>query len=215
MNAFVSNSTFEEQFSADLRDVIGPVLAPKGQSINRIGWLAGFQAPYQLDRDMQKTAGDFFITDDKTGKIVANADLKVERRTSTNLFFETASNANAHPGMYNPGWGYTVKARSIWYAFADTGLLASINLHRLRDWLNETVQTGSRSPKPRLLQLPEVVQCAHEQRNVTTGRLIAFSALPPEILQNAYNLDFAQKVCRELSRDEFLASLQAAAPARA
>ncbi|MFC4236127.1 hypothetical protein ACFOY8_12940 [Thalassospira xianhensis] len=202
MSAFHANSRFESDFTARLIPAIKPLLAEHNLGLTVMG-RAGEAVKHGLDKSLQQEVGDFIVTNEATGSIVHNVDLKVERRTSFNLFFETFSNATLNPEKVRLGWGAMLKADRLWYAFDDINMIAVIDLHKLREWLNEKVDRG----RPRFTTLREVCQSAHKQQNITMGRLVPFSSIPVEIWKSSILLN--NTTASFVGRDEFLRSLEA------
>jgi len=153
--------------------------------------------------------GDFLIFTKNEGwrGFKSSVDLKVERRSSRNIFFETASNAKLFEGEngYRSGWGVTVKSQSIWYAFSDAMVVAVIKLNELRDWLSEKVVHRQRKLL-RYMTFTEVLQETHEQMNRTTGRLIPFQEIPETIWRHSYRISTSGPA-EAITREEFLTAI--------
>lgn len=209
MNSYVKNTVFEKEFTDKLLAKMRPFLAESGLSLVRVGFPKGFD-PYNIVLESQKTFGDFMVVRDHDSFIVATSDLKLERKSSRNIFFETHSNAMmAPPGTpngYKSGWGVTLKSQFIWWVFSDSGVMASINLVKLRKWLNEPVKKSRASSSvPRYLTFPECVQQGHAQANVTVGRLIPFRLLDETIWKQSFATNGEE--FRSIDRNEFLSAI--------
>lgn len=191
LNAFASNMRFEDAYTARLMVATRPLFEMRGQRLLRLkrgGPDAAAGAKEGLDVALQRGVGDFIVMDDATSHYLLTVDLKVERRASRNLFLETQSNAVLDPDRHRPGWGSTLRADSLWYAFEDADAVAVVRLPALRGWLNEMVPDG-RGQRLRYMAYREVAQSAHKQLNVTVGRLVPFSDMPAEVFPRCMLLD--------------------------
>lgn len=199
MNAFAANLSFEDKYVDGLIERMKPTMLRHGLELVRINFPGSGFGPYNIGLDLQINAGDFFLFRTRDRRLASNIDLKVERRSSRNIFFETHSNASVQPGEFRPGWGVSLKAQTIWWAFTDTDVMAAINLPELRAWLNE--KQGDRNA-PRFFSFQERVQTRYAQRNVTAGRLIPFRDMPPAVWKSSYRFQGDEAV--QIERDEFL-----------
>jgi hypothetical protein len=171
MGSFESNLEFEAKFTDRMVASVNPLILPDGLVLMRFSRAGGTRGG-AVDLALQKQ-GDFLVSRVADGKYEKVVDLKVERDSSPNMFFETLSNAHISPERFKPGWGVTSTADEIWYAFADCGAMILLRLDPLRDWLNADV-----GGKPRFASLPFKAQGRHAQLNTTMGFLANFSHLP-------------------------------------
>ena len=204
MTAFEENLDFEQRFTRRLCVCLGPVLRNRGLLLARHGKVDGV-AKTGIDADIQRRAGDFSILEAGSGLVSFRADLKVERRSSPNMFFETHSNYVLDPARHAPGWGITLEAERIWYAFEDAGLVAGLDLRELRRFLDRPVAGGS-SRVPRLESFRGVMQSRHQQPNATFGRLVPWTTIPATVWRCCMFLD-GQGTCELAGRNRFLREL--------
>lgn len=215
MTAFAENMRFEDGYTSRLVTATRPLFDERGQRLVRMkrgGPEAASGSKGGLDTALQKCVGDFMVLDEATGEYVLTIDLKVERRASQNLFFETHSNAVLDPDRYRPGWGPLLRADSLWYAFEDASAIAILKLRDLRNWLSEIQQEG-RGQRLRYMGYREVAQSSHRQLNVTLGRLVPFEAIPDAIFRRCMLLEGA--AARFGTRRDFLNRVSAARSVRA
>ena len=205
MTAFDDNLSFEQRFTDRFSQALRPLLHGRGLFLARHGRTPEYPA-VGVDADIQRRAGDFSVLDGKSGLLSFRSDLKVERRSSPNLFFETHSNYALDPRRHAPGWGITLEVERIWYAFEDSGLVAGLDLRDLRTFLGEEVTMGS-SRLPRLERFRGVMQSRHTQPNLTFGRLVPWTEVPAAAWRCCMLLK-ASGVCELAERDRFLAELQ-------
>ena len=125
MNTFQSNLKFEAAFTARLRDAVSPLLEQHNLRL-QLMQRSGETTKSGLDKSLQQEVGDFLVSKISDGTYVYNVDLKVERRASENMFFETFSNATMDPERAKLGWGMKLKADRIWHAFDDIGALDGV-----------------------------------------------------------------------------------------
>ncbi len=129
-----------------------------------------------LSRYLQLIAGDVLIND--RNLVLWSIEVKVEAKTTGNLFLETWSNRNledkanhASHGS-NPGWLIHSRADLLLYYFLDTDDLYIIKLFKLKRWaFGHGEQSGE------IYRFPEVSQSKYHQKNDTHGRLVSLSAL--------------------------------------
>lgn len=200
MNAFVENSSFERAFTEKLFGVTKPMLEAEGLFLGRMQ-RSGGAAKQDLNTDLQKGVGDFLLFRADTHTYVRSIDLKVERDSSPNLFFETWSNYSMDPGKWTLGWGHVIKADRIWFAFEDAGIIAVICLKKMRAWL---VGKNDRK-RPRSTDYREVEQQRHPQANLSRGLLIPFKDIPVDVWSHSMIIE--GDTVRMTGRDEFLARL--------
>lgn len=205
MNAFRNNIEFEQRFTDDLCGHLSPLFQKQGAFLARHA-RGNPKLETQVDRDIQKRAGDFTVYDVRTSLKLFSADLKVERQSWQNMFFETHSNYVLDPARVALGWGFTLEADRIWYAFADSGLVAGLDLRRLRSFLDGQVPSG-RASIPRLERFRGVQQAKHVQANRTFGRLVPWVDLPKEVWRACFFLK-SDETCECGSRERFLSELE-------
>lgn len=207
--SYARNNNFEEKFSAILCRSMGGFLQEAGCVMVGLKTALNTESGHDVQRAVQGTAGDFLIypTNNLPGGFTFSVDMKVERRASRNLFFETASNAVLHDGLngFTPGWGISIKSQALWYVFSDAMVLAEINLPALRAWLMERVPFRA-TKKLRYMTYHEVLQNKHKQANCTVGRLIPFRDLPEGVWSQSYRISNTSPALL-ISREEFLEAI--------
>lgn len=198
-NSFKMNSSFEDAFMTRMVNGLSPILSRQGLALVRFTRDQEAAARNVSYEKSLQSNGDLLVVRIESGCYLRSADLKVERKASPNLFFETFSNVHISP-MAKLGWGYTAKVDEIWYAFDDLNMVAFLNFHLLREWLNE-----SPDGTPRHLSFRHVPQTTHNQKNVTMGILIPFRQLPLSVFEKAFKINGEES--KMISREAFLSSL--------
>jgi hypothetical protein len=176
VNSFHENCRFEREFGTNLRLGSIEALAAQGHSLLYNERSLPGPDTEQADKDNQAKYGDFALYG-PDGKVVARVEMKVEAATSRNMWFETFSNHTTDPTKVKLGWGYTTMADRLWYGFADTGIVAGLDMADLRRFLDAPAERGMR----RLLTFREAAQAKHVQRNLTVGRLVPWEAIPDAV----------------------------------
>jgi hypothetical protein len=199
MGSFADNLRFEQGFTDRLYALTKPLIAAEGLFLGRMQ-RNGEGAKQALDLGLQKECGDFILYRVADGKYAFTIDLKVEKQTRRNMFFETFSNYSMDPGRCKLGWGFQIRADRIWYAFDDTGIVAIIDLGKLRIWLTEMDGRNPRSARFR-----ETHQKKHSQANMTRGLLIPFEEIPGAVWSRCFIIE--GDAIRMAGRDEFMARL--------
>lgn len=124
---------------------------------------------------LQKSVGDIlYNTDPHT---VLSIEVKTERRSSPNLFLETWS--NACPERKKPGWMVTLDADWLFYYFADSDDLCTVDFQRLKQWAFGEDQ--------RICNFPEKEQVSNRQLNRTMGRIVPICLLGKEVGLRVYH----------------------------
>lgn len=157
-----------------------------------------------LDRIVQKQAGDLSMISTKTHKVLRYIEAKVEQICSPNAFIEILSNGTLGPKWHNPGWVQTCQSDNLWYCFADIGTIAIFDLNLLRAWLSERIPHRGRTAV-RWTTYPLRTQEANQQKNQTIGFLLPFRDIPPYIWLGV--LCITDGVARSMPMAEFLAML--------
>lgn len=180
--AFSTTLALEAQWAGRMRALIAQSYATPTLVIPTARRVDGRFTP--ADSVVQKRAGDYTAIDPITGTIAGYHEAKIEAQHRPNLFIETWSNLADEPALVREGWLTTCQADTLWYGFADTRTVYSINWPALRSWLLAPIDgapfglAGFRIE--RISTFKERVQAKHRQRNATVGRLV-----PIHLLQKA------------------------------
>lgn len=189
-NTFETNCKFEEEYKAKLyKSKLSEILLEKNMRLIYLSRSDNSTYSNSLYNKKIQESGDMLIIDLETGCFKTSIDLKVESRISKNIFFETQSNSCLGDKQKN-GWGVTSLVDEIWYTFVDkdneeySKYILVIALEELRTWLNE--KTGK---KLRYMNYEERIQQKHNQKNITSGRLIPIVHLPENVLKKGINIE--------------------------
>ncbi len=117
---------------------------------------------------LQRSVGDILYNSDRY--TVLSIEVKTERRGSPNLFLEMWSNAKDE--MRTPGWMVTLDADWLFYYFAESNLLCTVNFQKLKRWALDG---------RRIYAFPERDQVTNQQRNRTVGRIVPIAVLQREV----------------------------------
>lgn len=131
----------------------------------------------RISAQLQTTIGDVLFNPDRL--TVMSIEVKAERKSSSNLFLETWSNAARELTRQRAGWMYTLDADWLFYYFATTDLLCTVDFQKLKQWAFE----GQRADGSlgRLFDYPERLQSRNEQFNRTMGRCVPITVLSAEL----------------------------------
>lgn len=165
MNSFHFNSGWEKEITFMILACLRARCLAQGVTITLL-----------TTRDEQLKLGDFRI-DFADGRF-HHADLKAERETSPNLFYETESHSTLY-GPGRPGWGRTLETDRIYYYFDEDKILAMIDFPKLKAWLD---QTDPQRKCTRVKTFTPKVQEQHEQKNRTEGHLVPFKSIPSHMI---------------------------------
>lgn len=133
-----------------------------------------------LSRFLQKSVGDV-ISNTPTGKVIG-IEMKIEQKTTGNLFLETWSNRQ----HFTVGWMFNLNTDFLFYYFLDTRKLLICSFRKLRRWAFIGNDTNGFSGN--IYKYPEKKQRVREQLNDTWGRCVPVKDLEKAMPLQSFDL---------------------------